>query len=344
MANQRGASFTFRRCNVFSTFKADTPHSPPVKKYWFVEARENGGLTIQALDEMLWLPIGVPKVFNARALQTGNYKPEPEVYAEYVAPMLESMENTPESDESPSVPNYDLALATESGEESTCPAIDDVLTLPLLSPHPELIKTSLYSEEEILEATGCYEKIEIKTSDALEGAMRGMFKTALAYIEQNQLSQAEHSLQKILALKQVVKARHKHIFNEFGIMLRRNGMYAWSVDFYTMAIELSGDFPDENILINMARSLFRLQRYLACTQYLFKALRIEPRHWAVMRFLAWMQQERVVPKEYLLDVRALLSQGLPPIPLNMRDFIAEEKKSMKQRPAHGAHDGYTPFA
>lgn len=320
MAFQRGSSLTFRRSNVFSTPVEDASPGEPQKRYWLIEAKENGALTIQPLDDHLWLPVGQPRPFNPRKLQTGQYQPEPEVYARYVSPFMEG--------DDAAGPGPDDACGAEetvAGEE------EDYLSLPLLSPNPDQCKTSLFSEEEILEATGCKESREL-TADMMERAMRGLFKSALAFAQQGETERAEKTFLKIMTMKSVCQAKHKHLYNEFGIILRKEKLYAWSVDFYNRALELAGKQADENLHINIARSLFRQDRYQACAQHLFQALKLAPRHWAVLRFLSWMHRMRVVPKQYYLQVKRELAQGLPPMPARVpADILVEEEAALRDR-------------
>lgn len=332
MAFQRGSSLTFRRSNVFSTPVEGASPEEAQKRYWLIEAKENGALTIQPLDDHLWLPVGQPRPFNPRKLQTGQYQPEPEVYSRYVSPFMEGDDASE-------------AEADEAADKESCGCDDeDYLSLPLLSPNPEVCKTSLYSEEEIMEAAGCQEYRE-PTTDMMERAMRGLFKSALAFARQGEMDRAEKIFLKIMTMKSVCQVKHKHLYNEFGIILRKEKLYAWSVDFYNRALELAGKHADENLHINIARSLFRQDRYQACAQHLFTALKMSPRHWAAVRFLSWMQRRRVVPKQYFLQVRHELSLGLPPAPSRVPvDILAEEEEVLKDRGADEAVNvGDTPM-
>ena len=47
---------------------------------------------------------------------------------------------------------------------------------------------------------------------------------------------------------------HKHLFNEFGIALRKKGMFGEAIRYYHRAIELTR--KDENIYLNLARAHF----------------------------------------------------------------------------------------
>lgn len=319
MAFQRGSSLTFRRSNVFSTPVEGASPEESQKRYWLIEAKENGALTIQPLDDHLWLPVGQPRPFNPRKLQTGQYQPEPDVYSRYVSPFMEDDGSGMESDDAP---------ATE--EAGAC-GDEDYLSLPLLSPNPDLCKASLFSEEEILEATGCEECRE-PSADMMERAMRGLFKSALAFARQGETERAEKIFLKIMTMKKVCQLKHKHLYNEFGIILRKEKLYAWSVDFYNRALELAGKHADENLHINIARSLFRQDRYQACAQHLFMALKLAPRHWAALRFLSWMYRMRVVPKQYYLQVKCELAQGLPPMPARVpADILVEEEAALRDK-------------
>ncbi|MCB2184797.1 MAG: tetratricopeptide repeat protein [Deltaproteobacteria bacterium] len=78
----------------------------------------------------------------------------------------------------------------------------------------------------------------------------GLGKTHLALGEEDK---ARELFKGLTTNEQMVDPRHKHIFNEFGIQLRKLGMYEEAVYHYRRAIKLSPD--DEHLWFNMGRAL-----------------------------------------------------------------------------------------
>lgn len=166
-----------------------------------------------------------------------------------------------------------------------------------------------------------------------EKAARNDFESALSLAAQGNKGQAEKVFERLLHAENLEK-KHKHLFNEFGITLRKNNMYEHSINFYTRALELAEEDVDENLHLNLARSLHRMQRYMSCVQHIFAALDIAPGNKAALQFLAWMDRQGVIPKQYHLDVRAKLKSGLA--------ALAASAKSEAQQPRSVKTGGAAP--
>jgi len=77
---------------------------------------------------------------------------------------------------------------------------------------------------------------------------------------------------KLSRVEGVTDPEYKHLFNEFGIKLRKNGMYPQALGHYGKALRLSPD--DEHLLYNLARALFEKGKLRAALRFLDKALTI----------------------------------------------------------------------
>ncbi len=137
------------------------------------------------------------------------------------------------------------------------------------------------------------------------------FNQGLALLEKGDLDQARTVFTAILKSDEPFEEKHKHMFNDFAIRLRKNNLHSEAIAFYTRAIELSWDNEDENLHINLARVLYAEKQYGGCVQHLFDALRIAPGHRVARSFLAWLEQQKVVPKQYALQVKGYLMQRNP---------------------------------
>jgi len=69
---------------------------------------------------------------------------------------------------------------------------------------------------------------------------------------------------------------NKHLFNEFGIILRKKSMFEKAVCYYERCAEL--DDSDENILFNLARAFYHLKNKDDAVKYVNKSLSINPNH------------------------------------------------------------------
>jgi len=97
----------------------------------------------------------------------------------------------------------------------------------------------------------------------------GLGQTFLATGETQKAQKVFHKLAKIEA---VLEPHNKHIFNEFGIQLRKQGMYAEAVRHYTKALVIAGD--DEHLYFNLARALLEGGQRQKGLKVLKKALAI----------------------------------------------------------------------
>ena len=137
------------------------------------------------------------------------------------------------------------------------------------------------------------------------------FQNGMILLEKGELEQAKVVFTSIAYSDEPFEEKHKHMFNDFAIQLRKNNLNSEAIAFYTRAIELSWDNEDENLHINLARVLYGEKQYGGCVQHLFDALRISPGHTVARAFLVWLEQQKVVPKQYALQVRGCLAQQVP---------------------------------
>jgi tetratricopeptide (TPR) repeat protein len=100
--------------------------------------------------------------------------------------------------------------------------------------------------------------------------------------------------------------QHKHLFNEFGINLRKNRMLDQALDYYKRAEDLTQ--TDENLHYNIARAFFEKNDVANCFEYLKKALAINPELSAARKFITYL-----VDKNFLAaDVAAAITAGAAP--------------------------------
>jgi len=81
-------------------------------------------------------------------------------------------------------------------------------------------------------------------------------------------------LKQILNNDHVFKEEQRHLFNDFGINLRKGKLFEEAIVYYTKAIELHPS--DENLHFNIARAYYERQNDAKCLEHLRQALQINP--------------------------------------------------------------------
>lgn len=137
-----------------------------------------------------------------------------------------------------------------------------------------------------------------------EDNVRANFGIGLTYLERGDANKAQDIFERLVKLDGAFEAEHKHLFNDFGISLRKNKMLEQSLEYYQRALELTEN--DENLYMNLARVLLETKDISGCVDNLLKALEIAPRHEASLKFLAWLIQNKLVPADKIDGVRAAL--------------------------------------
>lgn len=84
-----------------------------------------------------------------------------------------------------------------------------------------------------------------------EENIRGIFGLGLAYLGAGKQVEATHVFETLMRLNLAFEQEHKHLFNRFGIAMRKAGMFEQALTYYTKAQAL---YPgDEHLLFNLAR-------------------------------------------------------------------------------------------
>jgi tetratricopeptide (TPR) repeat protein len=118
---------------------------------------------------------------------------------------------------------------------------------------------------------------EVEYKSALrvdEEHVRSTFGLGLTYLKRSELRSAEAVFKRIVTLESAFEVRHKHLFNDFGIQLRKNGLFAQAMEYYGRAIQLTGQ--DENLYFNLARAAFESGRLREAREHVDKALALDP--------------------------------------------------------------------
>lgn len=138
-----------------------------------------------------------------------------------------------------------------------------------------------------------------------EDNVRANFGLGLTYLERGQKEKADDVFQRIVKLEAAFEEEHKHLFNDFGINLRKNKMLPQSLEYYQRALELSK--ADENLYINIARAYLDSGKYTEAVENLLEALKLNPQHEVAHKFLTWMQGKQLIPATLLDKAQAALN-------------------------------------
>jgi len=118
-------------------------------------------------------------------------------------------------------------------------------------------------------------EFEFKNALAIDtDNVRATFGLGLTYLDRNESGKADIIFRKLVRLEGAYLKKHKHMFNEFGIKLRRNQMYDQALEFYTQAEKLATE--DDHLLFNIARSFYETGSFPNALRYLEKALSQNP--------------------------------------------------------------------
>jgi tetratricopeptide (TPR) repeat protein len=107
-----------------------------------------------------------------------------------------------------------------------------------------------------------------------EDNIRANFGLGLTYLDRGEANKADDIFQRLVRLDAAFEKDHKHLFNEFGINLRKNKMTDQALEYYNRAEELA--VRDDNLMFNIARTHFDKKQYAQAMEYLQKALLLNP--------------------------------------------------------------------
>lgn len=105
-----------------------------------------------------------------------------------------------------------------------------------------------------------------------EENVRVNFGLGLTYLDRGEMDRADNIFRRLVCLEGSFEPEHKHLFNEFGISLRKGGLLSQALEYYLKAEKLVAE--DENLHLNIARVYFELGELQPCLEYLRRTLRL----------------------------------------------------------------------
>jgi tetratricopeptide (TPR) repeat protein len=140
---------------------------------------------------------------------------------------------------------------------------------------------------------GALYSAEFEFNNALdfdEGNVRANFGLGLTYMERGDSAKAADIFERVVGLDAAFTPEHKHLFNEFGINLRKSKLLDQAVDYYTRALEISQN--DENLHYNVGRAYFERGDIAKAIKNLRKALKIYPDFAEAKQFLQYIEKQK----------------------------------------------------
>jgi tetratricopeptide (TPR) repeat protein len=112
--------------------------------------------------------------------------------------------------------------------------------------------------------------------DVDETNVRAIFGLGLVYLGRSDKKNSRAVFEQLLGLRAAFAEEHKHLFNEFGIQLRKAGLFDEAVQYYSRAVELTD--ADENLHYNLARAFYEKNDWEHSIEFAARALRLRPDH------------------------------------------------------------------
>jgi len=173
------------------------------------------------------------------------------------------------------------------------------------SPEPEFYTHTVYPKMRELQKTvargdrhrqqGEPFSAEYEYGNALkvdEENIRANFGLGLTYLDRGEKEKADDIFQRLVKLDAAFETEHKHLFNDFGISLRKNEMLDQCIEYYNRALELTQE--DEHLYYNIARVYLEKREMKNAARYLKKALKLNPDFEEGQKFWSFLKKKGYV--------------------------------------------------
>ncbi|MDC0336557.1 tetratricopeptide repeat protein [Pseudodesulfovibrio sp.] len=153
-----------------------------------------------------------------------------------------------------------------------------------------------------------------KALDVDEKNVRAMFGLGLVYLDRKDKEKSRMVFDELVGMEAAFSDKHKHLFNEFGIALRKSELYDEAVQYYTRAVELTTD--DENLYYNLARAFYEKDDWEHCIEFASRALKIDLFHehaLALCKFAVSLSENTALRERY----------AKPPVPEDVASRAAD---------------------
>ncbi|WP_419786531.1 tetratricopeptide repeat protein [Pseudodesulfovibrio sp.] len=171
-------------------------------------------------------------------------------------------------------------------------------------PMPQLYKEVMGNVREIQKSVARGEKFrkrgetftaEFEFNKALnldEQNVRANFGVGLCLLARDEAERAQEVFERILQIDSAFGEEHKHLFNEYGIELRKKKMLDQAIEYYGRALDLTDQ--DENLWYNLARARFDKEDYAGAADAVTRCLELEPRHEHAQKMLNYINKKELI--------------------------------------------------
>lgn len=128
-----------------------------------------------------------------------------------------------------------------------------------------------------------------------EDNIRATFGLGISYLAMGNIEKAQYVFQKLVSMEQAYAEEHKHLFNAFGISLRKQGLLEETLEYYNKAQSLT--ILDENIQFNIARAYFEMGNLDKTVEYLLQALDYNAYFQEAFDFSKYILEKELLPEE-----------------------------------------------
>lgn len=145
-------------------------------------------------------------------------------------------------------------------------------TLPAMEQLEDYLDEGEERREEgrLYSAEGCFDK----ALGLDEQNVRALFNLGLIYMEREDVEKTRTLLRSLLSIKSTFTGKDQHLFNEFGITLRKHGLFDEAVDYYSRALAFVAD--DDHLYFNLARANFERGDWEGCVDALLRSRELNP--------------------------------------------------------------------
>ena len=140
-------------------------------------------------------------------------------------------------------------------------------------------------------------------------SIRANFGIGTLYMEMGQTGKAKEVFKKLSEIDAIFEDENKHIFNEFGIELRKANMTDEALANYLKALEISP--KDENLYFNIARLYYDAKDYEKALEWIKKSIVFNPHFREAIQFEALISKEMQEQEKQSAQPEAAGDQGTP---------------------------------
>ena len=140
---------------------------------------------------------------------------------------------------------------------------------------------------------GALYSAEFEYSTALdfdEENVRANFGLGLTYMERGDVAKAADIFERVVGLDAAFSPEHKHLFNEFGISLRKSKLLEQAIEYYARALEMTQ--KDENLFYNIGRAYYEYGDLDQAREHLQKALELYPSFEEASQFIEFIDKKQ----------------------------------------------------